>query len=392
MTCSRLNQICSSYFRRKHPANYVVISSSKGKVQLSPDQPYVYCFSEHFQSVIIYGADPSLFHFAATKFKEKPLKKVSFFAADNLTEDHAQIIDGIMQVAEVIEFIRCSTVGSLHNILKYCSNMKSLVLKSFNECKENGQKYQWLLQRYPRLEHLHWDLPLSIPPELNGFFQQNPTVTSIYGTEQLLPFIQQNSIKLNTLVLKLVQRVQISIFQQLRMMNDQESFQTVYLIGDLSHIEHTYPVLDNVEGISSDRTTTSSLISLFPRLKLLKTEIRSMKQAKDIAIQLIHLEEAYLNVNHIDYIVPLVRFATNLKKIFIDNTTAMKPGTKLSQLNLHKQRSKLAGAVYLKIYLKEEAYLKIKCMSICTQNCLVQFHPLEQHVAQNVFVKTILDK
>lgn len=395
LTCSRLNQVASSYFRRKHPANYVTISLSiDGNIRLSPDQPYVHCFSDQFQSITIYGVDLSLFHFAASKFKEKRIKKFSFFAADLLTEEHARIIADILKNAEVIEFIRCSTIGSLYEILKYCSNMKTLVLKSLTECKHYGKANEWLLQKHTKLKHLQWNLsPTMIPTEFRAFFQQNPNVGSFYANEHLLPFFRMNQIQLKTLILKLkTYYIFSNKFDDLRRMFNEQAFQTLYLIGDLGNVDQTYPTLTNVEGICSGRIKVIPIAEIFPRLKFLKAEIRSMQQAKDIATQFVHLEEAYIDVSQIDYIVPLVRYARTLKKIYIDNTIAMKPGNKLSRINLNKQRNKLNGASNLTIYLNENAYLKIKCMSICNDNCLIHFRTIESHVSDNVFVNTILDK
>lgn len=395
LTCSRLNQVASSYFRRKHPANYVTISLSiDGNIRLSPDQPYVHCFSDQFQSITIYGVDLSLFHFAASKFKEKRIKKFSFFAADLLTEEHARIIADILKNAEVIEFIRCSTIGSLYEILKYCSNMKTLVLKSLTECKHYGKANEWLLQKHTKLKHLQWNLsPTMIPTEFRAFFQQNPNVGSFYANEHLLPFFRMNQIQLKTLILKLkTYYIFSNKFDDLRRMCNEQAFQTLYLIGDLGNVDQTYPTLTNVEGICSGRIKVIPIAEIFPRLKFLKAEIRSMQQAKDIATQFVHLEEAYIDVSQIDYIVPLVRYARTLKKIYIDNTIAMKPGNKLSRINLNKQRNKLNGASNLTIYLNENAYLKIKCMSICNDNCLIHFRTIESHVSDNVFVNTILDK
>lgn len=391
MACSRLNQVASSYFRRKHPANYVTISLFNGNIRLSPDQPYVHCFSDQFQSITIYGVDLSLFHYAANKFKEKPIKKLCFFAADLLTEEHAQIIADILKNAEVIEFIRCSTIGSLYEILKYCSNMKTLVLKSLTECKHYGEANEWLLQKHSKLKDFQWNLSHAmIPSEFCAFFQQNPNVSSFYANEHLLPFFRKNHIQLKTLIIKLKSYyIHSNKFEDLRRMSIEQAFQTLYLIGD---IDETYPTLNNIEGIFSERIKVMALGKIFPRLKILKADIQSMQQAKDIATQLVHLEEAYIDVSQIDYIVPLVRYAQTLKKIYIDNTAAMKPGNKLSRINLNKQRNKLNGASNLTIYLNETAYLKIKCLSICNDNCLVHFKTIESHVSDNVFVNTILDK
>lgn len=388
-TCTRLNSIASGYFRRQHSANYIVISSSQGKIYLSPDQPYVHCFSNAFKIIMIHGNDLNLFHFIANKFKDKTLTKVSLFGGNDLTENHAQIISEILSRAKTIELIRCSTVGSLYDILKYCSNMKTLVLKCITECKQHGQINQWLLQKYASLKHLHCER--MAPIQLNHFIQQNSTVDSVYGNEFLIEQILKDNIKLNSMVLKLeLNRFHGMIFQNLQRI-DEQTCRTLYLIGNFVNLHPTFSILRNVGGVSSDRINVNTLSILFPNLKLLKTGINSMVQAKNIAIQLNNLEEVYIDVKHIDYILPFVRYATKLKKIYINNTTLIKNKIKLCQINLHKERNKLEHAEKLVVYLMEEAYLKIEYTSKYS-NSLIHVKTIESHVSNNDFVNTILDK
>lgn len=395
MTSKRLQHICSGYFRRRHKANYVTLSSTNdGKIHLSPDQSYVRCFEQQFRSIVIYGIEMHLYDFIANTFKEKPVKKVNFYATKSLTEGHMQRIADILTSVEVIEFIRCTTVGSLYDLLKYCSNMKCLVLKSIDECTTQGQKHKWLLQKYLRLEHLHWE-PQGIPTIFREFFTRNPTVKSVCGTDQMLAFIQANRIKLDVYVLKVTYRMTVDFFIRLRMVCSSQSIQSIFLMGDIvQNIDNVpinlVPVLHNVEGISSKAIEPRTIATFFPRLKWIQSEIKSGTHAKRFADQLKSIEEAFLDVSYLDYIIPLIRFAPKLRVIYINNTGAMKPGNKLSQLNLIKLREKLSNAENLMIYLKEEAYLKIKSMSICPGRELVQINSIATYVTNNVFINTIL--
>lgn len=411
ITSTRMHHICSSYFRRKHPANYIVFSSSKdGEITMSPDQPYVYCFSEQFQAILIYGADLNLFRFVATKFKEKPIKKISFFAADNLTGEHADCMAEILNRVEKIEFIQCTTVNSVSDFLKYCSNMKCLALKSFTEyaiANNNNNNFaiapaiapsannnQWLLQSYPKLEHFHWDPLKSIPPELSTFFTQHSNLNSIYATELFLPFAQMHSIQLNVLILKLNTRSlerRIEIFEQLHQMCTDTAIKSLYFINFHQFSPQLFRSLENVVGVSTDCTDVHDIVELFPNLKLIRAQIRSLRHANEMAKQLIHLEEAFVDVFHIDFIVPFIRFSQKLKTIYINNTDSIKVLPNLNLTKLVKQRKKLTNAANVMIYLKEEAYLKIKCESIRSCSPLVQIKSIDSYVTSNAFVNTILD-
>lgn len=405
LTNTRMHHICNGYFRRKHSANYIVFSSSNdGNVCLSPDQPYVYCFREQFQTIMIYGADLNLFRLIATKFKEKRIKKICFFAADNLSAEHAICIADILNRAEIIEFIRCSTVNGLGDFLKNCSNMKCLMLKSFTEFKNinattdqakitSDHKNHWLLQPYKKLQHFHWDPLTHIPSQLSAFFMQNPNLKSIYATEHFLSYAQRHSIQLNVLILKVIEHSiesRIETFEQLHEMSVEKVIQTVYFIDFHQIVPHVFRSLDNVNGLSTNCTNVHDIVEMFPNLKLISVPIRSLRQAKEMAQHLVHLEEAFIDVFHIDYIVPFIRFTSKLKTIFINNTDSIKALPSLNLSTLIKQRKKLMNSENVTIYLKEEAYLKTKCDSMRTNSALVQIKLIDSYATSNAFVNTIL--
>lgn len=406
LTSTRMQHICSSYFRRKYPNKYITFGSTKsGEITMSPDQPYVNCFYEEFQTILIYGANIDLFRFVAAKFKEKPVKKITLFAAENLTAEHAKCIGDILNRVEKLEFIRCTLVNSLGDFLDYCSNMKYLALKSLTEHQNanrqssanasNDNNYQWLLKSYPKLQHFHWDPLRFIPPELSTFFTQNSNVNSIFATELFLPFAQHHSINLNILILKLNSRDldrRIEIFEQLHRMCTAKTIKSLYLIDFHQIVPHLFRSLANVVGISTNCTDVFDIVKMFPNLKLIRTEIRSLRQANEMAKQLTHLEEAFFDVFHIDYIIPFVRFAPALKTIYINNTDSIKVLANLNLTKLVKQRKKLVNSVNLSIYLKEDAYLNIKCESIRSCSPLVQIKSIDSYVTNNAFVNTILDQ
>lgn len=390
MVCKRLNQVANGYFRRKHPTKNLLMMNYKGEVNLYPDQLYVQCFSENFQNIVIHGSDLIVYNYAACKFKGTKLKRISIYAA-NLSELHIKCISGIIQHAEIVEFIRCTFAGSLHEILQQCSNMKHLALKSITECTENGRPNQWLLEKYPTLKHLHWAVAGALPPELCDFFKQNPNVDSFYGDGRILPFIRTHKIQLNELVLKLTNSIE-KTFEQLSELSAQNAIQSLYLLcGYCSFWNDQLPVLNEIKGIRGTGVSSTIIINLFPLVKLISTDITSLKQATELSKQLLHLEEAYFDVKQIDLIIPFIRFSKKLTKIYISNTSNMKPGNKFNLFALNKQRKKLAGASDVTIYLKEEAYFKIKCMSTGSIGHFVQIKSIEALRTTNAFAYTLLN-
>lgn len=392
-TCKRMNHVASSYFRRKYPAKYLLLMNYKGKLNLYPDQLYVKCFSDHFRSIMIHGDDMNVFRYVAKTFKATQLKRVSICAA-NLTNAHTKCIRGVIEHAEIVELIRCSFAGSLNDFLTHCSNMKHLALKSITECTKYGTQNQWLLNKYQTLNHLHWGMqgPLSI--KLVDFFKNNPNVNSFYADERILPFMNSHNIKINQLILKISTEEVEQTFIALKELCDQNAVQSLYLMGDLRRLNFSnnqIPKLKELQGIYKSGLTTETISLSFSHLKLINMEITSFKQATVLAKQLSSLEEAYLTVQQIDLILPFVRFTPKLTKIYIGNTSAMKQGAKLSPFNLNKQRNKLIEAANVTIYLKDEAYFKIKQMSPGYGKNLVEVKSIEAHIPSNVFVYTFLD-
>lgn len=275
--------------------------------------------------------------------------------------------------------------------------MKSLALKSFTECTNanaSARKDQWLLQNYPNLQHIHWNPLKSIPPQLSTLIAQNANLKSVYATQHFLPFAQRHSIKLDELIIKLAEQStesRIETFNQLKRMSTERAIQSLYFV-EFHKIEPEYfGSLANVVGLSTLCDNVHDIVEMFPNLKMLSVQIRSKCLAVKMAQQLVHLEEAFVDVNHLDYIVPFIRFTKKLRTIFINNTDSIKALPNLNLSKLVKQRKKLANSTSVVIYLKEEAYLKIKCLSIRSYNPLIQIKSIASYVTSNAFVNIILN-
>lgn len=387
-TCKRLNKVAENYFRLTHPASCVLLSSMNGKVNVWPNERYVQCFTDQFRNILIKGTDLNLLKYAATTFTKIPLKTFSFSDADCLTEAHITCVDGIIKNAEIIELTSCSSTGGLHEILKHCSSIKQLVLKSFTECKKYGHKYDWLLQQYPTLEHLHWGMYGTLPAQLATFFRDNPNVKSFYGTEDVLPFIIDHKIVLNTLILKVSAYV-ISpelIFGQLKDLCDRNAIESLFLLGELDGLNDYLPKLSILNGICTKQMTTFTTLCSLSHLKLINIRITTLVEAKQLAQRLNNLEGAYLEVTRFDFITPFIEFTPKLSTIYINNMPTIGPKPKLKLFELGKLRQNLTD---ITIYLKEELYLKIKCASIGAKSSSVQIKTIEAHMNSNPFVRTI---
>lgn len=212
---------------------------------------------------------------------------------------------------------------------------------------------------------------------------------SFCGTEEILPFIRDRNITLNTLVLKVSSRNTEAVFNQLRELCDQNAIQSLYLVDDMRSLRGDLPKLNNLIGCAE--MTTADVLKTFSHVKMIKMNIVTLSQAKQLASRLVNLEEAYFDVLWFDMILPFIRYAPKLSKIFISNTNRMKHQLKFSLFKLNKLRQKLPYAKNVTLYLNETAYLKVKGMSIGSKCNAVQIKPIEAHITNNPFVRTILD-
>lgn len=284
MTCKRLNQITSSYFRRKHPTKSLLMMKYNGEVNLYPDQLYVQCFSETFRNIVIHGNDLKVFQYAVAKFKKSQLKKVCICAA-NLTMAHIECISGILEHAEIVEFIRCTFSGSLNEILKHCSNMKHLAIKSVTECQDHGRHNAWLLENHPKLKHLHWGQQGTIPIELATFFTNNPNVDSLCGDERFSLFMKQHKIKINELIMKVSYSHSFFENGELDELCEENVVESLYLMGSFRHLDFVsnreVTIHNKIKGICSPYAKSKTILEHFKQLKFIKCDVSSYNQASE---------------------------------------------------------------------------------------------------------------
>lgn len=167
----------------------------------------------------------------------------------------------------------------------------------------------------------------------------------------------------------------IETLELLREMSVEKKIESLYFID--FHRFSPNLKLENVAGISKHCTEAHEIVEMFPNLKMINVQIQSLRKATEMAKQFQHLEEAFIDVNHLDFIIPFIRFTPKLKTIYLNNTDSIRSLPNLNLIKLIKQRKKLANAANVMIYFKEEAYLKIKSVKIfffiTADNILLKF-------------------
>lgn len=184
--CKRMQAVASRYFGRKYPTKRMTVKMDRQRIEFWPREMYVQRFREYFQNIAIRGRQPAVFRHVGAICNKTP-KKLRILEATALTEMHGKLLSDILRNVEIIEFEDCSFAADFYDcFLKYCHNLKQLVLKSFAECTHKGVKNRWLLEKYPKLVHLNWSFEEAPPEELKTFFHRNPGVRSFAASKHPL--------------------------------------------------------------------------------------------------------------------------------------------------------------------------------------------------------------
>lgn len=224
MTCKRMQSVVSSYFSRKYPTKRMTVKMDREqRIEFWPREKYVQRFREYFQNIAIRGRQPAIFRHLGRMCNKTP-KKIRILEAHALTSMHGKCIEEALNNVEIVEFEECSFATDFYDsFLKYCLNLKQLVLKSFTECTHSGIKNKWLLQKYPHMKHLNWSFDESPPEELKTFFHRNPNVCSFAASKyplEITNLIMKAGVRLDELCLDIGFGVDLNMKQIFQSIDD----------------------------------------------------------------------------------------------------------------------------------------------------------------------------
>ncbi|XP_031639911.1 uncharacterized protein LOC116351894 [Contarinia nasturtii] len=394
-TCKRLQGVVSRYFSRKYPTKRMTVKmDARQRIEFWPREKYIQRFREYFQNIGIRGRQPALFRHVGT-ICNKTLKKIRILEATALTEMHGRCIEELLKNVEIVEFEECSFAADFYDsFLKYCSNLKQLVLKSFKECTHSGIKNKWLLQKYPHMKHLNWSFDEPPPDELITFFHRNPNVRSFGAARfplEVTSLIMKAGIRLEVLCLDIGFGVDLNmkqIFQSIDTLHKQNQFKKLHMIPTTSmFVAARFPPLEYLDAIMANQVFEDVIAAMHSLKVLYLDAILFRAEAEILAQNLINLEEIYAYCDAIDAIVPFVLHSVKLKKIYVNKTFLPKHMQKINLNKLSKERAKLQNACHLVIYLKEELYINIKWTVEDLKQGLIEIKRAESHFINNTLVR-----
>ncbi|XP_031636500.1 uncharacterized protein LOC116349276 [Contarinia nasturtii] len=373
-TCKRMNKVAGEYFKQNHSSAqklclydgiYTKYSNKDGvskHIQTSG-------FNKFMPSVSIEVVPYKYIKSHITEFESTKHIYLSELCINNETVEHFK---QLLPPLEIVQLEDCAMYGDFYDlILKYCKNLRKIYFQdSYFGFQING-KTNWLLQEYPKLERLELTPDdTSQIEELREFFVRNPNVQRFSTNSEFLwenadIFLNSNA-KLDILELKnvLVYKQSPSYVKQtfdlLNQLHEQGFYKRLYIY--FNNVDEGESIsLASLRGLEllSIRSSRESynLAQLTNLRELIILDPLDVKDMEILANGLTKLERLYIDEASIDEIIPFVRRSPKLNKIkFIPKWK----GVVLNLAMLNAERAKLAGALKIIFYTRDDVFLATK--------------------------------
>lgn len=411
LTCKKLQQLTSDYYHRKYLMKCLKIGQLYGTndIQFRCRDKSVNTFEPFVRSLVVLPSTECLEYLKSTHTKD--LVSVSFYDGEIL-DTATDALAELMKNVEIIEIQYGSIYGEFHeSFLKFCSRIKQLIIKyGFNECENIGIENQWLLNEYPTLEHFHWSAG-SLPDNLDTFFHLNPNIrtfnASIYTAMSSIIFLIDTGLKFDELYLEVILELHEDEHEGMEVMRI--SLNTLYERKQIKSLmlqfifcsqllDPEWGQLEYLHGAYVDfprQPGSTKALSALVHLKLLVLGINtvlSRAKASILARHLVNLEEIYIQISSIHAIIPFIRCATKLHKIYVYKTAdGNEFNGKIKGINaLNKDRMNLQNACKTMVFLPDKAYCQIKWQSHQLNYPLIEIKRSESHILRQPFATTIL--
>lgn len=413
-TCKKLQELTSDYFHRKYPMKYMKCAQmcDTKEVTFRSKDESVHRFWTNIRSLVLFPSTTSL-RFLKSHLNDQQLISISFYDGD-ISENDSETIGHIVGNADIIEFQYSQLEGEFHDtVLKHCAQMKQLIMKySFSECESHGTEYQWLLNKYPTLQHFHWSLS-ALPQHLEIFFQQNPNIRSfhsgIYPAMSTIEFFDRTGARIDELHLDLILElheieaegmdiVRISLDALYKRQQFNKLMVQFLFCSQLVDVEWANLVYLNgayVDFPNQPRATKalSSLRYLELLVLGINTKLSSTKASK-LSRSLVNLEEIYFQTSTIHAITPFLRNSAKLNKVYVYGLSLQgkfnTKGNKNHIASLNMDRMRLENACKTTVYLPDEAYVQVKWASNALNHSLIEIKRAESHTSNHAFAATMM--
>lgn len=322
-------------------------------------------------------------YFKLNADKLKSVKKLSLTNV-RLNERIVGYILKILPKIEVLELANSTVTEDLYGVLlKYCKNVRHIQLSRVTF----ETNYNWLLQRYEKLERL--ELGVNTRErihELSTFFERNSNIRSFscdyFTLMSNKDAILNSKVKLDTFELKgnyfekslwdLLYQLHTNGFKKRLDINARNNFP----LDQFSAIQFLEQIflgdsdLDALEPLSTHLIEYAETVSKYETLPW-NYIMKSGKSKNEIFVeQFMNVERLYLFRGTLDILL-LIKKLRNLKKIKLFN---FKSAETLQLDMLNTEREKLAGAQKVTFYVPDTVFLSTKW---ATRNGTTNFSLIE---------------
>lgn len=374
-TCKQLQRIAGNFFQ----LNYAAMSARGDNDGIYISALPSNIFNHYIQKISISGDRLGAYRYIAANCKDS-IKQLRVYGC--LPVGAFEYIKGILNGIERLEMTECMIEGEFYeNHLKYCTNLKSLSVSRSAKVRNRGTVIgcgnDWLLQKYPTLEHFELtELAELHGNELQQFFNLNPNIrtfsTDVHGLWVNRHSIRASNVRLDTLAVNVCQSTIVDANNQIISIKD-----SIYDLLDELHRHGFYQHLHLYIYILNKKEDLRKLLSL-NSIEMLNGDIVHMDDAMDsIKILGIAYPEEIANIENLPKnlmnlerlffaricsvnVLPFICYSATLQVIKIRKFLDRIDSQTFNLEALNKKREQLVGARKIRIYVNEDFYLALK--------------------------------
>ncbi|XP_055304997.1 uncharacterized protein LOC129569842 [Sitodiplosis mosellana] len=281
-------------------------------------------------------------------------------------------LKGVLQQIEGIRLQNCSIAGEFHDkFLRFCKNLRGLCVSDITG-RMMGNGNDWLLRKYPTLEHFGLATGAVKIDELKVFFEQNPNIRSFETRADFLwankeMFMAANAMQLDTLTIfaNYCNKKKHSLYNLLNKLHENGFYKQLRLqLDSETELEHLISLRglqklmlnESIERADALRTPFVNLRAIYLGYNS-KTDVLD---AEKLARNLVNIEQVNIRYVSIENIIPFIRHCAKLRTIKAGSFTDS--SKKLSSVfkSWNREREKLSGATIVTVHVHEKDFLEVK--------------------------------
>lgn len=415
-TCTRLNQVVRSYFKRKY---------SRGAVNFGaqyPPHPIMYgvgvkqfakifqciridgCYQKLSDGYIIIDEEKEMVRYQCIRFYCSPSLKVLRFENCTLTVSKINEIGHLLSNVEAVYIHFCNIVDDFHAcLLKYCVNLKRLYIKSSNFLTN----CQWMLRSYPNLEYLELDCVAF--GKILEFIIRNPGIRNLTVNasdfSQYIDLLKNSNISFDDLSIEHY-RPHYLPTSLLNELHDRGFYNRLHLCNFLENTANFVGanslgkiVAHIMLATNSDYSFLANVTEICPgwlydmrELGNISPTEYEIKKQKIYQTELDRVANCMTNLERILVkkdlwhkfrcdILPFIKYAPKLKEIYVYESNELFTQD-LSILN--EERKKMFRAKKVTIYVDQRSFFEIKCRNFPVDLSLIALKCHESHPLMNI--------